>query len=139
MGRSDRFRGKRTHGHGKKATRGAGKRGGRGNAGLHKHKFVYMLKYLPDHFGRHGFKRHPTLTRFEVSINVGDLPEKFGNIIGDASKIATPINLNLSEQGYDKLLGAGKLSIPLNITVAKASKKAIEKIKSAGGKVELNG
>ncbi|HER45545.1 MAG TPA: 50S ribosomal protein L15, partial [Thermoplasmatales archaeon] len=32
-----------THGKGKKGGRGAGLRGGKGNAGLHKHKFSYML------------------------------------------------------------------------------------------------
>ena len=41
----------RTHGRGKKSGRGAGIHGGRGNAGLHKHKFMHMLKYDPDHFG----------------------------------------------------------------------------------------
>ncbi|GAH16501.1 unnamed protein product, partial [marine sediment metagenome] len=46
-----------THGKGKKGGRGAGLRGGRGNAGLLKHKHMYMTKNMPDHFGRHGFKR----------------------------------------------------------------------------------
>ncbi len=57
--RTQKFRGRcRTHGRGKKSGRGKGKRGGTGNAGLHKHKIMYMLKYMPDHFGRHGFVRH---------------------------------------------------------------------------------
>ena len=46
---------------GKKSGRGAGKHGGTGNAGLHKHKVMHMLKYMPDHFGRHGFKRPPEI------------------------------------------------------------------------------
>ncbi len=37
--RTRKFRGLRTHGRGIKAGRGAGKQGGRGNAGLHKYKF----------------------------------------------------------------------------------------------------
>jgi len=62
--RTKKFRGTRTHGRGKKAGRGAGLHGGTGNAGLHKHKVQYMLKFMPDHFGRHGFK-----------INVVTIPE----------------------------------------------------------------
>jgi large subunit ribosomal protein L15 len=57
VSKTRRFRGSRTHGRGHKAGRGKGKRGGFGNAGLHKHKFKWMVKYDPDHFGRHGFKR----------------------------------------------------------------------------------
>ncbi|MEA3559164.1 MAG: 50S ribosomal protein L15, partial [Candidatus Thermoplasmatota archaeon] len=35
--KTKKMRGKKTHGHGTKARRGAGKRGGRGLAGNHKH------------------------------------------------------------------------------------------------------
>ena len=58
MGRTSKFRGSRTHGRGKKAGRGAGKRGGRGNAGLHKHRYITTVKDMPDHFGRRGFYPH---------------------------------------------------------------------------------
>ena len=53
--RTKKYRGSRTHGRGKKAGRGAGLKGGKGNAGLHKHRFTYMIKYMPNHFGRRGF------------------------------------------------------------------------------------
>ena len=56
VSKTQKFRGSRTHGRGKKAGRGAGKHGGHGNAGLHKHKYIHMLKFDPMHFGRHGFK-----------------------------------------------------------------------------------
>src|SRR5438477_64347 len=58
VSRTRKLRGSRTHGRGKKHGRGAGGRGGTGNAGLHKHKFKSMIKYDPEHFGRHGFTRH---------------------------------------------------------------------------------
>ena len=56
--------------------RGAGKHGGHGNAGLHKHKVMYMLKYMPDHFGRHGFKRPQKMVSAKITLNVGDIDEK---------------------------------------------------------------
>lgn len=45
--RTNKFRGRRTHGRGKKSGRGAGKMGGHGNAGLLKHKFMWVLKTIP--------------------------------------------------------------------------------------------
>jgi ribosomal protein L15 len=37
--------------------------------------------------------------------------------------------------GYTKLLGTGKITKPLTITVTACSKTATEKVKKAGGKV----
>src|SRR6266571_3554388 len=51
VSRTRKLRGSRTHGRGKKHGRGAGGRGGTGMAGLHKHKFKWMIKYDPEHFG----------------------------------------------------------------------------------------
>ena len=62
-----------THGRGKKGGRGAGLRGGRGNAGLLKHRHMHMTKNMPDHFGRHGFKRPQSILKKDKTINVGDL------------------------------------------------------------------
>src|SRR5579863_5239277 len=73
--RTKKFRGLRTHGRGIKAGRGAGKQGGRGNAGLHKYKFKSMLIYAPDHFGRHGFKRPPEIVHEPTTVNVGELAD----------------------------------------------------------------
>jgi len=125
--KTKKYRGSRTHGRGKKSGRGAGLKGGRGNAGLHKHKYMYMLKYMPDHFGRRGFKRPQELIKEEKTINVGLLEERFPNVK----------EINLEEKGFDKLLGAGVVNKPLVIKVPKASKRAIEKIESKGGKVIL--
>ena len=73
--RTSRFRGSRTHGRGQKAGRGKGKRGGFGNSGMHKHKFKWMIKYDPDHFGRHGFKRPQLITHADTTINPEPSPE----------------------------------------------------------------
>lgn len=117
-----------THGRGrKKSGRGAGLRGGRGNAGLHKHKYMYMLKYMPDHFGKHGFKRHKSIARRDRTINVGQLEERF----------AGKKNIDLTKEGFDKLLGGGKVNNSLKIKVKSASQKAIDKIAEKEGEVKI--
>lgn len=59
--RVKKFRGSRTCGGGShKKRRGAGHRGGRGNAGVHKHKYLKFLKLEKlglYEFGKHGFTR----------------------------------------------------------------------------------
>jgi large subunit ribosomal protein L15 len=47
--------------------------------------------------------------------------------------------INLTEIGYDKLLGEGRASRKYNVTVESATEKAIQKIKSAGGTVTVAG
>jgi large subunit ribosomal protein L15 len=141
MGKSEKHRGSRTHGRGKKAGRGAGKRGGRGNAGLHKHKYMSVIKYDPGHFGRYGFKR-PKLPyeRKSKTINVGQLEERLEGFLkkGYAKKKGDKTELDLNLAGIDKLLGSGRLKNPLQIKVNEASKLAISKVESAGGKVLLS-
>ncbi len=116
-----------THGKGKKGGRGAGLRGGKGNAGLCKHRFMYMTKYMPGHFGVHGFKRPQSVITKDRIINVGEIEDKFPDMK----------TINLTEEGYDKLLGAGKIKSKLKITVNSASEKAINKIKEQGGVLVL--
>jgi len=116
-----------THGRGKKGGRGAGLRGGKGNAGLCKHKFMYMNKYMPDHFGRHGFKRPKSIVKKDKTINIGQLEELFPG----------KKDIDLGKEGYDKLLGGGRLNSKIKIKVNSASEKAVEKIKSKGGEVAL--
>ncbi len=126
--RTKHFRGTRTHGRGKKAGRGAGLRGGRGNAGMHKHKWIYTVKYEPDHFGRYGFKRPQGTVKEVKTINVGSLAEQF----------AGQKEIDLAKAGYDKLLGSGAIYVAMTVTVAEASAKAKEKIEAAGGKLVVS-
>ena len=112
VSRTNKFRGSRYHGRGKKAGRGAGKRGGRGNAGINKHRLMTRLKYMPRHWGMHGFNRHPSLRKVNISINLGEI-------------------------GYDKLLGKGRIDRAINITVSKASALAVSKVEAAGGSVNI--
>ena len=124
--KTKKFRGSMTHGRGKKGGRGAGLRGGRGNAGLWKHRIMHLTKYMPEHsFGHYGFKRPQGTSKDNVIINVGKLEEQFPK----------KTTINLTEEGYDKLLGGGSVSKKYKITVQNASEKAIEKIKENGGEV----
>jgi large subunit ribosomal protein L15 len=125
--KTKKFRGSMTHGRGKKGGRGAGLRGGRGNAGLLKHKYMYMVKNMPDHFGRHGFKRPQSVVKKDKTINVGQLEGEFPG----------KKDIDLAKEGFDKLLGGGETSNSLKVKVNAASEKAVEKIKEKGGEVIL--
>jgi len=102
--RTRKLRGSRTHGRGKKHGRGAGGRGGTGMAGLHKHKFKWMIKYAPDHFGRHGFTRHAQV-RETMSINLEDLQRRLAEFesAGHAKADKSRIDVDLTAAGIDKL------------------------------------
>jgi large subunit ribosomal protein L15 len=128
--RTKKFRGSRTHGRGIKAGRGAGKQGGRGNAGLHKYKFKSMLIYAPDHFGRHGFKRPPEIVKRPTSVNVGDLAELAPILAaaGALTKDGATTVANLAKIGIDRLLGGGAVVGTWKVHVAHATKHAQEKV-----------
>jgi len=137
VSRTEKFRGSRTHGRGKKSGRGAGKRGGTGNAGLHKHKTQYMLKFMPDHFDRHGFKRPQKMVSAKITMNVGDLEQVLeamkaqGTAVEKDGKIA----IDLAALGVDKLLGNGRVSTPFEVSVAETTALAKAKVEEAGGHI----
>ena len=137
VSRTRRFRGSRTHGRGKKHGRGHGDRGGTGNAGLHKHKFKWMLIYEPDHFGAHGFTRHHDGIGETFSINVQDVEARLDAFVaqGAAAKAGDAYEVDLGKAGFAKLLGGGKATKPLRITVAAATEAARAKVQAAGGAV----
>jgi len=128
--RTRKFRGLRTHGRGIKAGRGAGKQGGRGNAGLHKYKFKSMLIYAPDHFGRHGFQRPPEIAERPTALNVGDLGA-FLPVLRAAGAVAQEGDafvVDLAKAGVDRLLGGGTVDRPWKVYVAHATQHAREKV-----------
>jgi large subunit ribosomal protein L15 len=122
-----KMRGSRTHGYGRIGQhRDAGSKGQR-KVGRHKHLWSYVTTYEPDYFGKKGFTSPQSLKRKENTINIKQL-----------TKIAaeTPdAHVNLTSLGYTKLLGTGKITKPLTITVLSCSKTAAEKIKKAGGQI----
>jgi large subunit ribosomal protein L15 len=128
--RTRKFRGLRTHGRGIKAGRGAGKQGGRGNAGLHKYKFKSMLIYAPNHFGRHGFQRPPEIVARPTSLNVGEL-DSFVPVLeaaGALSRDGEAFVADLTKAGVDRLLGKGTSDRSWKVIVAHATKHAREKV-----------
>jgi len=131
-----RRRGERTY-HGRHGyPRGGGSRGGRGNAGLHKHKWLHTIKYKPDHFGKRGF-RNPNKRRINV-ISLRTLEAKVEELIKNGlGKIdGDKVEIFLNKAGYDKLISSNiKISRKYIIHIPFASKKAREKIESIGGKI----
>jgi large subunit ribosomal protein L15 len=137
VSRTRKFRGSRTHGRGKKHGRGYGDRGGRGNAGLHKHKFKWMLIYDPDHFGAHGFVRHHHGLGKTLSINVEDVDRQLVTLMekGFALKSGDAYEVDLTKAGYARLLGGGRARQVMKIAVGSATDAAKAKIQAAGGTV----
>ena len=137
--RTRKMRGSRMHGYGNtQKHRGAGSRGGHGMAGSKKQKWHYVSKYLPGYFGERGFKRHHGHLPCDEIINVGMLSRSIEKLVQDGKATGSKgsYTIDLTEAGYTKLLGAGKLDKKIKIKIAKCSQKAKEKIEAAGGSVE---
>ena len=128
--------GSRTRGRGHKKGRGAGLRGGRGNAGCHKTKRI-MYERVGRVWGAHGFKRPQTVVMANNAINLKVIEESAGEWIdqGNASKKGKTVSIDLKKMGYDKLLGTGVPSQAYKITIGAASAKAVEKVEAAGGEI----
>ena len=125
------MRGSRTHGYGRIGQhRDAGSKGQR-KVGRHKHLWSYVTTYEPDYFGKHGFTSPQSLKRKEKVINITKLEEIAVSTQTEKGKT----NVDLTSLGYTKLLGTGKITKPLTVTVPACSKTAEEKIKKAGGQV----
>jgi len=117
-------RGSRTQGYGRIGQhRDSGSKGHR-KVGRHKHLWSYITTFEPDYFGKHGFTSPQSLHRKENTLNLNKLDE-----------IAQTPKINLTELGYTKLLGTGKITKPLTINVPSYSKSAAEKSKKAGGEI----
>ena len=128
--------GSRTRGRGHKKGRGAGLRGGRGNAGCHKTKRI-MYERVGRVWGAHGFKRPQTVVMANNAINLKVIEESAAEGVdeGNASKKGKTVSIDLKKMGYDKLLGTGVPSQAYKITIGAASAKAVEKVEAAGGEI----
>ena len=127
--KNSRQRGGTTHGWGAmKKHRGAGNRGGRGNAGSGKRGDAKKPSYWKDnkYFGMSGFVRKGKKIQYKC-INIGQL-EALAKKIGKTE-------LNLADYGYNKLLGTGSIKKPLKILVDYATQKAISKMSTAKGEL----
>jgi large subunit ribosomal protein L15 len=136
--KSSRHRGSWTHGWGeKKKHRGAGSRGGRGNAGSGKRGDVKAPSFwkIKKYFGKHGFK-NPASKKVNT-VTISSLNSSVQQLVGlgQAVKSNDVYKLNLSELGFDKLLGTGKPLYVFEVVIANATDSAVKKIQEAGGSV----
>ena len=133
-----RQRGSRTHGGGSsKKRRGAGHRGGRGNAGRKKHE-----KHGQPPLGKHGFTRPDDLIDNVATINVGRLDEEAPGFIeaGLAEEEGDVIHIDAAavidpDADIDrvKVLGGGRVTRQLRVIADDFSASAQEKLEAAGG------
>lgn len=133
-----RYRGSQTHGGGaKKKRRGAGHRGGRGNAGSGKRADQKKPSNWDEvYFGKRGFSSKSRRAK-DITINLNLLEEMVPGLLAakNATKEGAVVVIDLEKIGYTKLLGSGSVETKLKITVPYASASAIEKVKEAGGEV----
>jgi large subunit ribosomal protein L15 len=109
-----KFRGSRTHGWGQVGQhRGAGRRGGRGKTGGHKHFWTMTVLQDVPTFGKLGFKR--AWVKRPLTMNVGELDQVLDRLLAQnlARKMDDGIHIDLDSLGVGKLLGAGKVETAL--------------------------
>jgi len=124
--RSRKYLGSRRWGGGNiKSRRGKGSKGGKGYAGSHKHKWSYIVKYEPGHFGIGGF--HPPRRQRLPAINL----RAIANLAEKGALQKRDGRLFFEFQG--KVLGSGRLSMPVSVKARSFSKSAEEKIRAVGG------
>jgi len=127
-------RGSRTHGYGQV---GQHRKGTKGQAGLHKHRWTYVIKYEPDYFEKRGFTSQKAISRKTNVINVGELDELAHKLAAEKKleRKQKKTFLDLAKLGYDKLLGTGKITKPMLVKVVAHSEAAAKKIEEAGGQI----
>lgn len=138
--KNSRHRGSWTHGYGeKKKHRGAGSRGGRGNAGSGKRGDAKKPSYwkIRKFSGKHGFVN--PVKRSVHTTSLAKLNSSIHNIVesGNAIQEGNAFKVNLDHLGIDKLLGTGKPFFAYHLIVAQATKGAIKKVEAKGGSVQI--
>ena len=120
--------------------RKSGSRGGKGAAGMHKHRWTWVIKYAPTWFGKRGFNPPRIRVGYRpVTINVGELEELVQKLRmeGIARSEDGLVVVDLASMGIHKLLGEGVIKTPVKVIVPMASEQAVRKIEEAGGRVVL--
>lgn len=129
-----------SHGWGaKKKHRGAGHRGGRGNAGTGKRADTKKPSIWAKHyFGKFGFVAK-NVEKKDIIISIKDMEQTIDRLVekGAAKKTTKGYDIDLGKAGYTKLLSQGTVTQSYTIKVKKASANAIEKIKEKNGEIML--
>ncbi len=137
-------RGMGTHGRGsRKKAKKSGHHGGAGMAGTGKradHKKTLILKlYGHEYFGKQGVTSRGTKRDKRKRINLEAIENRIETFLkkGIAKKSKNGFEMNLKDY---KILGVSedyKLKNKLFIKAKEASKSAVEKVKEAGGEIQL--
>lgn len=126
--RKKRYLGQRSHGRGDtKNRRGSGNRGGRGMAGICKHKWSWATKNDPEYYGAHGFVNPTKKTAKVVHLY-------------EINRRAVLDKLKKKEGKYQfefkgKVLATGNVTLPLSIKALAWSKNVEKKLGESGGEI----
>ena len=137
--KNTRQRGHKTHGWGaKKKHRGKGHQGGAGMAGTGKRADSKKPSIWKDehYFGKFGFISKTPKIKINP-VNISYIEKHINSLVsmGLVMKEDDFYNIELGKLGFNKLLGDGRISTKFKIKTPHASKRAIEKVKVAGGEV----
>jgi len=127
-----KYLGNRSHGAGNiKNRRGKGSKGGVGNAGYHKHKWMHTIKFrLAEITARHKGFANPT-TRKQQAVSLHEITRRADH--GEFQAAPNGALVVDFRHKNVKVLGSGKVTRKLEVTAAAFAKKAKEKIVAAGG------
>ncbi|MBU4033141.1 MAG: uL15 family ribosomal protein [Candidatus Thermoplasmatota archaeon] len=131
-------RGLHTYHGAKKKWRGAGSRGGRGRAGLMKHKKSLVTRFNPAQKGVSLHKRQGHKFGFKIPQKIQRIYKINSINVRDIDRLTRKLGLkeiNLADYNFQKVLSGGRLTRALTIKAAKFSEKAKQEIEASGGKV----
>ena len=127
----------RGQGSGNGCTSGRGNKGQKSRSGYsEKIGFEGGQMPLSRRIPKIGFNNKKFSKEYQI-VNIGEINNKYdeGEVVD--YKSLSRKRLVTKKTPYVKLLAKGKITKKLNIVVSKASKKAIELVEKAGGKVEI--
>lgn len=137
-----RLRGSRTAWYGaRKKHKKSGHKGGKGMAGSGKRadqkKTLITKLYGNTYFGKQGITSKKTQKDKSDKINLQSIELNLNNLIkkGIAKETGNGIEINLKSY---KILGNGEIKNKMIIFAKSASKSAIEKVKKAGGEIQIS-
>jgi large subunit ribosomal protein L15 len=127
-------RGSRTQGYGRVGQHRSSGSKGRRKAGRHKQGWSYILRYEPDYFKKTRFKSQKNQKEYNI-INLKELEEIAVKLSPKKKIKKDKIFVDLEIMGYNKLLGEGKITVPVAVKVPSCSKVALRRIHEAGGEI----
>ncbi len=133
-----KMRASRTHGYGQIGQHRKSSQKGRRKVGRHKHGWSYVLRYEPDYFKKVRFIS-PRGGEEPSILNLKQLEEIAFKLRPKKRTSKTKVFVDLEQMGYTKLLGGGKITLPVSVKVPSCSEMALRKIEEAGGEVLKEG